>query len=172
MPHKPPMGRLARCALVMTCCITVFGFAVGAANRAQSRDDLAITSSFDAQTPVAPDQPIELRLSRPLKTNEGHIAVVIGRTDLTSLFISDGTRLVYAPSLVPLPLGQSNLVVYLVGAGNTWRELGSFQLVVTKHKAPAPEKVAPPTVTTVSTNVAAPANGASTSAAAANGTAK
>ena len=152
------MGTLARCALVMTCCVTVFGFAV-AANRAQGGDDLAITPSFDAQTPVAPDQPIELRLSRPLKTNEGHIAVVIGRTDLTSLFITDGTRLVYAPSLVPLPLGQPNLVVYLVGAGNTWRELGSFQLVVTKQKPPAPERVAPPAVTTVNITVIAPANG-------------
>jgi hypothetical protein len=110
-------------------------------------------------------------LSRPLKADEGRLAVIIGRADVTSLFISDGMRLVYSPSLVPLPLGESLVIAYLVGNDNMWRELGRFQLRVVKEK-PAPTQTptpAPPTDTTpVNPNVAAQGKGTPTPADAAS----
>jgi hypothetical protein len=130
-------------------------------NRVQGQDDLAITPSFDAHTPVTPDKPIELRLSRSLKGNEGHIAIIIGRADVTSLFIIDGLRLVYSPTLVPLPLGESQLVVYLVGGDNGWRELGRFQLaVVNKKPEPIPTTAPQNETVLVNTKGSSQANGA------------
>lgn len=113
----------AACGWALVLCLAV-----------SAESDLAVTANFDPQHPVTPEAPIELNLSRPLRTDEGRIAVVIDRIDVTSLFIVDGARLVYSPSLVPLPLGQQEMLVYLVSADNSWRMLGRFALNVVKEK--------------------------------------
>jgi len=60
---------------------------------AQPTEDLKITVNFTPDRPVTPDTNIELRLSRALKEGEGRIAVIINHSDITSLFVIDGTRL-------------------------------------------------------------------------------
>ena len=107
------------------------------ANRVQAQGDLSVTANVNPQTPLTPDTPFELHLSRPLTIAEGRIAVVIDRLDVTSLFIIDGARLVYNPSLAPLPVGESKVVVYVVGNDYGWREIGRVQLSVVKER-PAP----------------------------------
>jgi hypothetical protein len=98
-----------------------------------------VTASFNPQTELTPDTPIELHLNRSLKVDEGRLAVLIDHLDVTSLFIIDGPRLVYSPALVPLPLGESHAVVYLAVNDNSWRELGRFRLHVVKEKLPLTE---------------------------------
>ena len=118
-----------------------------------AQEDLTVTASFNSQTSLVPNTSIEFRLTRSLKADEVSIAVIIGRADVSSLFIIDGTRLVYSPSLVALPLGESPVVVYLVRTDNGWRELGRFQLHVIKEAlAPAPTPVFPAETTLVNTN--------------------
>jgi hypothetical protein len=146
---------------MVTGCVAVFAASLWLqANRVQAQNDLSITASFNSQTPLTPDTLIELHLSRPLKTADGRIAVIIDRNDVTSLFISDGTRLVYSPALLPLPLGQSQLIVYLIGADNVWREIGRFGLLVVKEKpVPTPSQSAPAEPSIVNTVEIAKTNG-------------
>ena len=121
--------------MILTCCLWL------QASYANAQSTLVVTSNFNGQVPAMPDTPIELRLSRELSVNEGRIAITIDRADVTSLFIVDGARFVYSPSLVPLPLGESKVVVYRVGDDNGWHKIGRFTLHVVKER-PA-EPVAP-----------------------------
>lgn len=132
------MLELTRRGILSVLCFALIASALWRqANLAYAQDGLSVTATFNANTPLTPDMPIELHLNRVLKEGEGRIAVIINRTDLTSLFITDETRLVYSPALVPLPLGASQVVVYLVNADSTWREMARFDLAVVKEKSPA-----------------------------------
>src|SRR4051812_44533801 len=116
MSRQPySMRYTARVALAVIYCIVMIATALwGEVGNASAQEGLTVTASFGAGKMVSPDTAIELRLSRALRTDEGHVAVIIGRADVTSLFIVNETRLVYSPALVPLPLGESRVVVYLV----------------------------------------------------------
>jgi hypothetical protein len=124
----------ARVWLALCCCGFALTLQIGSSVCVWARDDLEITASFIQEPSVTPDTPIELRLSRALSAGEGRLAIVIANADLTSLFITNEARLVYSPTLVPLPLGESPLVVYLVGPDRTWRELARFVLQVAKER--------------------------------------
>ncbi len=132
------MRERMRRKIVTALFFVSIGCALGLqANTAQAQIGLSVTASFNSRTPITPNTPIEIHLSRALKDEEGRIAVIIDRSDVTSLFIIDNTRLVYSPALLPLPLGTSTLAVYLVGADVAWREVARFDLQVAKEK-PAP----------------------------------
>jgi hypothetical protein len=105
---------------------------------AQTIEGLQITTNFKVERPVTPDTIIELRLSRELKKEEGHLAIVIDRVDVTSQFIIDGLRYVYSPALVPLPLGTTQVLVHRVGQAEVWHEVGRFDLRVVKAAVPTP----------------------------------
>src|SRR3982750_4072484 len=117
----------ARVAFIVASCIVMiacsFWCEVG---NASAQEGLSVTASFDANTPLTPDTPIELRLNHALKTVEGHITIIIGHVDVTSLFISDGTRFVYSSTFMPLPLGAVQVIVYRVQANGAWFELARF----------------------------------------------
>jgi hypothetical protein len=53
----------------------------------------------------------------------------VGPTDVTDVLRRVGNRLVYRPELLPLPPGESEVVVWEAGTGG-WRELGRFPLRV------------------------------------------
>jgi hypothetical protein len=106
-------------------------------------EDLQVTSSFSADTAVTPDSSFELLLSRELREGEGRIAIIIGRTDVSSLFVQDGVRLTYVPNLVPLPLGKPNVVVYQVSMDGEWQELARFTIQVVKEAPAATPATAP-----------------------------
>src|SRR6266436_6603426 len=96
------------CLAVMACVLWC------PASLADAQVGLAVTTAFDLDRSVAPDTPIELRLSRLLTEGDGRIAIVIARTDVTSLFVTDGTRLTYVPNLIPLPVGKPDVFVYRI----------------------------------------------------------
>ena len=91
---------------------------------------LTLTANFDDRPSVKPDERIELYLNRPLQDPESSIAVFIGTTDVSSLFESRKQLLRYNSSLWPLPLGPSELTVYVVGKNSEWKEVGRFPLLV------------------------------------------
>jgi hypothetical protein len=97
---------------------------------------LTLSTNFDPRQPVKPDEHIELYLSRPLQDPESSIAVFIGTTDVTSLFESRKQRLSYNATVWPLPQGQSELTVYVVGKNSEWKEVGRFSLLVAKKSDP------------------------------------
>lgn len=95
--------------------------------------ELTIRARFDETKVVTADESIEITLSRAL-TKDEHLAVLIGATDLTELFSANGSHLRYDAKLLPLPLGNSPVVVYQVRAGGEWQELAHFVLSVVKEK--------------------------------------
>lgn len=66
---------------------------------------------------------IEIRWTRPLTVDDGRIAVFLGQSDVTDLFVSVPEGLRYDAASVPLPPGRQDLIVWLVPPQGEWREL-------------------------------------------------
>src|SRR5207244_12500040 len=77
---------------------------------------------------------IELQLSRLPEKGEGRIGVFIGSSDLTSLFTQVDTRLTYTAQILPLPLGESMLTVYLISPSQAWQEIARFPINISNEK--------------------------------------
>lgn len=90
--------------------------------------ELTVSANFTNRE-VSPNEKIQLTLSRELETGKEELAVFIGENDLTSVFIIEPKSAVFVPRLVTLPIGESNLVVYLIKEGN-WETLAEFKLKV------------------------------------------
>ena len=101
--------------------------------------NLTVTGDFAEKASVAPDEPIELRLNRPLRESEGKLAVIVGTADLTGLFAAADGGLRYGPGALPLPAGETQVVVYLVGPDDEWREVARLPLRVAAAAAAPPE---------------------------------
>lgn len=97
--------------------------------RGQNGGDIEITSNF-AERELAQNDIISLNLSRELSADDGRIAVFLNETDLTTLFVPERQSINYSPQLLPLPVGENKLVVYLVQTNGEWRILAEFALKV------------------------------------------
>ena len=73
-------------------------------------EPLSVSASFDGAGWVRADSAITFALSRLPSPSEGRVAVVVGMTDLTSLFDRSGTTLRYRPRSLPLPSGESEVI--------------------------------------------------------------
>jgi hypothetical protein len=111
-------------------CLLFLGYLDGYDRARATTQDLRITAGFADQESIAPDEPIELTLSRRLSPADGRFAVLLDATDLTSLFKAQGDVLKYGPGALPLPTGENELIVYLVLANNEWKEVARFRLRV------------------------------------------
>ena len=100
---------------------------------AQLTEDLKITANFTPDRPVTPNTAIELRLNRKLKPDEGQLAIMIGTTDVTSLFALEKLLLRYNFKPWPLPLGESQAMVYFVSKEDDWKEVARFVLSVSQQ---------------------------------------
>jgi hypothetical protein len=109
----------------------------------QSGATLTLATSFADKKQVAPGEQIELRLNRPLGSEEGRLAVVIDQTDVTNLFTPTGMVLRYNPQVLPLPPGDAEMIIYLVSAKDQWKEIARFPLRVTNEQAAEPNKAEP-----------------------------
>jgi hypothetical protein len=138
--NKPKKSRVA--ALISFCLAVLlvstnaesFVQAFGQAKQSASDSNLKITASIEDGQAISPDDKIELRLSRELKGSEGRLAVLIGQTDLTSLFTLFKQTLTYNRRILPLPVGEHALTVYLVSPAEEWQEIARFTLRVTNQK--------------------------------------
>lgn len=131
--HRPRQALVVSLSSVLIFCASCI--------LAYGQEKLIVSPSFNPDSPQTPETIIEFRLSRELLPQEGHVAILIGRSDVTSLFVVDGKRLVYSPGLVPLPSGESELTIFLVSNDNRWVELRSFQLRVIPEPKPPPQSV-------------------------------
>lgn len=92
-------------------------------------DKIEITTNF-AERELAPNEKIELNLSRDLSAGEGRFAVFLNETDITALFTLAPQALNYTPRILPLPVGDGKLTVYLVQPNDEWKTLAEFSLKV------------------------------------------
>ncbi|MGH9752081.1 MAG: hypothetical protein ACREA2_04800 [Blastocatellia bacterium] len=131
-------------ALVLLGLATAFASALSEANAAvkssgqeSNTQSLTVQAGFIDKQSVTPDEPIELTINRPLAQGEGRLAVVVGATDLTDLFVVSARSLRYnVGKPFPLPLGATDLTVYLVAPNNDWKEVARFPLRVGETVAP------------------------------------
>jgi hypothetical protein len=68
-------------------------------------------------------------LSRPPSTGE-RLELVVGTMDVSDLCILHGDTLLYIPDPVPLPFGQSTVVLSVATADETWKPAGSYSINV------------------------------------------
>jgi hypothetical protein len=92
--------------------------------------DLSIQPAFDGAKWLSAREPIALRLSRAVTPDEGRLAIVIGDVDVTSMFEPVPGGLAWRRDGVPLPAGEREVVVSLVGVDGTWKEVGRFPIKV------------------------------------------
>ncbi len=106
------------------------------------QQELTVTANFTDQE-VPTNFTLTLTLSRLLAATEGRLAVLIGHTDFTNLFVPTENSLSYLPRLLRLPAGESPVRIFLVSSSNDWRELS--QLTLRVKTAPIDEGVQPRT---------------------------
>ena len=105
--------------------------------------DLTVTAAFDGATWLKSDAAIALELSRALTAEDGRLAVTVGGTDRTELFGVSGSRLVYDGAKLPLPAGESQVVVHRVLADGSWQQQASFPLKVLTERGYEKAEVTP-----------------------------
>ena len=93
-----------------------------------AQDALTVTPSFAGKESVAPTELLEFKLSRALKDEK--IAVVIGATDVTNLLANKADSVSYLPTPFALPIGETEVTIYLVTNNDEWKELAHFALRV------------------------------------------
>lgn len=126
-------------ALIVALALTHSGLRRSVLAHARTQT-LTVTASFSEGQSVPSSQAIELQLGRPVEKSEGRIAVFIGSSDLTSLFTQSESRLRYNPKVIPMPLGESVLTVYLISPAGEWKEIARFTIKVSND---APAKQSP-----------------------------
>ncbi len=106
-----------------------------------TQGEITVSASFADKQSVPSTESIELILSRPLGELDGKVAVLIGTTDVTSLFTKDKLRLRYDAHLWPLPVGESPVTVYLIGKDDEWKEVAEFKLRVSANREARAENI-------------------------------
>ncbi len=109
----------------------------------ETTEPVVVTAGFDAEKPVPPDALIHLEFNRLPGPKEGHVGILVGESDVTAFFAVTGKRYVYNPMSLPLPVGKSEVAVYLISDREEWKEIGRFPLNVAEKVAETAE-TAPP----------------------------
>jgi hypothetical protein len=120
------MGPFRRSALAISLAIAALP---------TTAQELTVTPSFATSGTVTIDDPVTLELSREVPRSEGRVAVLVGRTDYTGLFENGGTTLLFRPEALPLPLGATEVAVFVVSERGGWREIGRFPLEVRERRS-------------------------------------
>lgn len=91
-------------------------------------DTLRLTPGWDVTRHQPHDAPLWFTLSRALGAEDGRLAVIVGRTDLSAVLQVSRTRAVLPLRGERLASGDLEVVGYLESAAGQWRELGRFPL--------------------------------------------
>lgn len=89
-----------------------------------------IQSNLATNQPLGTRDALTFELDQLPTPTEGQLALFIGKTDVTTLINIEGNRLIYKPSLLPLPNGKSYATLYLITPEATRRPIAQFLLVV------------------------------------------
>ena len=86
---------------------------------------ITVASNTDGASDVRADVPLEVTLSRPLTTADGELALVVGGLDVTAVSERSSSRIVYRPTAVAIPEGDTEIAVYRRSTRG-WTELRRF----------------------------------------------
>lgn len=92
-------------------------------------NDLTAAANFKAEEFISPETAIEITFSRALRTSE-KIGLTIEQTDVSNLFSQIENRFVYDAKLLPLPIGNSTLTIFLIEPNGNWKEIVRLPLSV------------------------------------------
>lgn len=104
--------------MILRCALVLAGL-LGLPAVLSAQEPLTVETNLPADGWIDRDVRLEIRFGRTLQAGE-RAAVFFDHTDVTALFVPAGEGLAYDPASPPLPRGEGELVVYLVGAG--WTE--------------------------------------------------
>lgn len=108
------------------------GLAGTAAAKAQELP--GIEPDFAVDEWLSSTTPITLHLSAPVPADAGTLALFIGGVDVTALAEMSADAIRYRPSALPLPAGETDIVVYHVPNSGDWQQLVRFDVrVLTPH---------------------------------------
>ena len=91
-------------------------------------DVLQLTPAWDVNAYQSHDAVLSFSLSRPLASADGHLAMLIGRTDLSALVDVQGVRVRLPLGRERLQTGDLEIEAWLVDTGGAWSEVGRFPL--------------------------------------------
>ncbi|MBK8245992.1 MAG: hypothetical protein IPK85_01100 [Gemmatimonadetes bacterium] len=80
-------------------------------------DSLRVEIAIDTGRYLPNTTPIEIRLHRVLRPDEGALVLMVGGVDVTGLAERLPTGLRYRPGVEPLPHGQTEVVAYRTTGG-------------------------------------------------------
>src|SRR5947207_858218 len=90
---------------------------------------LLAAANVDHAGPLPDDATIELSLNRPLGPGEGDLALIVGGVDVTAVSERTASRIVYRPTVVSLPAGETEVVLFRRADGR-WNEIKRLTLKV------------------------------------------
>jgi hypothetical protein len=90
---------------------------------------LRAVANVDRTSPLPDGATIELSLNRPLAPNEGDLALIVGGVDVTAVSERSASRIVYRPTVVSLPAGETEVLLFS-RAGGRWNEIKRLTLNV------------------------------------------
>lgn len=96
--------------------------------RAAAEEKISVTPNF-LNRRIGPADRIELKLSRRPSAEEGTVSVIVGDTDITSLFAFEGEGYVCPRHSPFIADGEHRLAVYLVDAAGAWSPLAEFPII-------------------------------------------
>lgn len=114
----------------LTLALAAGPFNVPAGAQAPAPQALTVSALPDAPAWIRSNDIARFELSRGIAAAEGRVAVLVGDTDWTGLTEVVGTTVTLRPSGVGFARGEHPVVVYLVGAGQQWLEVGRTTLRV------------------------------------------
>jgi hypothetical protein len=126
---QPAGGFMYREIATASALLAILMTPVATRAQADTGEPPAVTFSGSGMW-LAPDAALVFTLSRPLRPDEGTIAVLVADVDVTAMLSISGERASYRPRAVPLPTGQSETVVFIVTPAGTWQELARAPLRV------------------------------------------
>jgi hypothetical protein len=129
-------GWMHRCILVvlLTAIGAVWMSDERAAAGAGLDREVKVTANFTGRV-LRPTDRIVFTFDTAEPLTKGQLAVLIGPTDMTSLFVIDATQALYVPNRFPLPEGETAVVVYLMEPNGDWLKLDEFLLKVESEPA-------------------------------------
>ncbi|MEP6733251.1 MAG: hypothetical protein ABJE10_21590 [bacterium] len=89
---------------------------------------LCLTADWDQSRYQPHDASLRFTLTRPLRADDGRLAILVGNADLTALADVNGVRLQLPLRGEHLADGDIAVVAYLVSAEGDWTELAHFTL--------------------------------------------
>lgn len=110
--------------------LLVVGATLLAPASAKGQNGLSLVPAMPADDFISSNAPIEFRVTGAASADMPALAVFIDDTDVSALIERDGDTFRYTPSVLRLPAGEQQVIVYQVGESGAWNEVGRIPIRV------------------------------------------